>query len=149
MHLLKWLKCFRIDQVYQLPIIKRKQLKNFTGMVKDTLIKLNYFKMKKKIVYIAHPIGGNVEQNLNAIKAIYRDLSLDDKVIPFAPYVTAVESLDDNSQVQRALGFSHNEAIFKSGCVDELLIYRSVVSSGIKTEIEWASEMKIPIKFKS
>lgn len=104
---------------------------------------------RKKIVYIAHPIGGNVDENISLIKSIYRDLSLKNEVVPFAPYIATVESLNDNNPDERCLGFEHNEAIFKSGCIDELWIYGGNVSEGIKTEIEWASEIKIPIRFKN
>ncbi|MBC7654366.1 MAG: hypothetical protein H7098_07830 [Oligoflexus sp.] len=101
--------------------------------------------MKKQIIYIAHPISGDVNENLKSIKNIYRYLSLKNKVIPFIPYIATIESLNDNNQKERLIGFSHNEAIFKSGIIDQLWLYGGIISEGMKIEIEWANDLGIPI----
>lgn len=53
--------------------------------------------MKKKIIYIAHPIGGDIKGNLEKVGEIYRHLSLyRPDVIPFAPYIATIACLDDS-----------------------------------------------------
>lgn len=102
--------------------------------------------MKKPIIYIAHPIGGDVKGNLIKVGEIYRQLSLENKVIPFAPYIASISCLDDNSPKERAIGFSHNKAIFESGCIDEVWLFGGVISNGMQQEIEWANNLNIPVK---
>lgn len=102
--------------------------------------------MKKKIVYIAHPIGGKVTENINSVLNIVKILSIENKVIPFAPYIVDVLALDDTDKDQRSIGFSHNEHLFKSGIIDEVWLYGGRISSGMQQEIDWANEMGIEIK---
>lgn len=102
--------------------------------------------MKKKIVYIAHKIGGDVENNIKSVLAIVRELSIKNEVIPFAPYIVDVQALDDSKPEQRAIGFEHNKHLFYSGIIDEVWLYGGRISSGMQTEIEWANELSIPVK---
>jgi len=117
--------------------------------------------MKKKIIYIAHPIGAinpdeispaewQVEQNLKLIQTIYREITASyHDVIPFVPYYATVCSLNDSSSIERKLGFSHNEGIFKSGIIDEMWLYGDRISNGMEIEISWAKELNIPVFSKS
>lgn len=105
--------------------------------------------MKKKIVYIAHPIGGDVKGNLMEVSRIYNFLSIEDKVVPFVPYYVTVLSLDDDIPDLRAIGFSHNEAIFRSGIVDEVWLFGKRISEGMRIEIGWAKELGIDVVSKS
>ncbi len=101
--------------------------------------------MKKKIVYIAHPIGGDVKGNLEKVGEIYRQISLyRTDVVPFAPYVTTIGCLNDSVPQERLIGFEHNKAIFHSGCVDEVWLYGVIISPGMAQEIAWAEELGIP-----
>jgi len=100
----------------------------------------------KKIVYIAHPIGGDVKINIAKVKSIYNKLSLEQEVIPFAPYILAVESLDDSNPEHRAIGFEQNKTFFERGIIDELWVYG--ISKGVHQEIEWAQEFNIKIIWK-
>lgn len=101
--------------------------------------------MKKKIIYIAHPIGGNVTENIASVLAIVRELSLENEVIPFAPYIVDVQALNDANPEERAIGFEHNRAIFQSGIIEEVWLYGGRISNGMQTEIEWAKELNIPV----
>jgi len=105
--------------------------------------------MKKLIVYIAHQISGNLHGNLIEISEIYNQLSIQDKVIPFVPYFATVLSLDDDTPELREIGFSHNEAIFTSGIIDEVWLYGPVISKGMAIEIGWAAELGMPVVSKS
>lgn len=106
--------------------------------------------MKKKIVYIAHPIGGDVKGNLKRLHFIYRQVVMKyPDVIPFIPYYATVMSLGEDNEMQRAIGFSHNEAIFNSGIIDEVWLYGKRISEGMRVEIGWAKELGIKVVSKS
>jgi hypothetical protein len=99
-----------------------------------------------KIVYIVHPISGDISGNIQKIIKIvkYINLSKPD-IVPFAPYITDVLALDDDNPEQRLRGISNDIAILKSGMVNELWVYGSKVSCGMEAEIELAFELNIPI----
>lgn len=100
--------------------------------------------MKKNIVYIAHPVSGDVQKNLNAIRMIYTVIAREcPEIVPFAPYWITCHALDDRNSRDRKIGFRHNKAIFHSGIIDELWVYGD--SPGVRTEIEWAKELGIKV----
>lgn len=100
--------------------------------------------MKKKIVYIAHPIGGDIEANLKSIQEIYAVISRTrPDVIPFCPYYATVMSLDDSVSGDRLLGMEHNKAFFEHGVIKEMWWFNRV-SDGIAQEIDWCEEFYIP-----
>lgn len=101
--------------------------------------------MKKPIVYIAHPIGGDVEGNIKRVLAIVRKLSIENEVIPFAPYIVDVQALDDSNPIERGIGFTHNMAMFERGIIDEVWLYGGRISNGMATEIKWAEVHGIPV----
>lgn len=101
--------------------------------------------MKKKIVYIAHPVGGDVKGNMIKIGEIFRALSLKNEVIPFAPYIADLSCLDDNIPQERAIGFEHNKAMFARGVVDELWWFGHI-SNGVAQEIEWCKQFGITVR---
>lgn len=104
--------------------------------------------MKKRLIYIAHPISGDIENNLNKIKSIYRDISLTyHDVIPFAPYFIALHSLDDNVIVERSIGFNQNKYFFENNIIDEMWVYG--ISKGVLQEIEWCKEFVINVSYKN
>lgn len=99
-----------------------------------------------KVVYIAHPIGGDVEGNVKKLQDIYREVSLNNKdVVPFIPYMASVLSLNDDDPEERKLGFSHNEKFFVDNVIDEVWLYGPCISSGMQQEILWATLYKIPV----
>lgn len=101
-------------------------------------------KTNKKIVYIAHPIGGDVESNLKSIQEIYKAISLNHPdVIPFCPYYATVMSLDDTDPDQRQIGMNHNKALFEAGIIDELWWFERI-SNGVGQEIKWCDDYGIP-----
>lgn len=58
-----------------------------------------------KIAYIAHPVGGDVENNLTLIREIVLKINLEEEdVVPFVPYYSDVVSMDDSNPEQRARG---------------------------------------------
>lgn len=97
-----------------------------------------------KVVYIAHPIGGDVYENLEKIKHIVRCVNLKEKdTIPFVPYYSDVVSMDDENPIERAKGLKNNLHLIQY--CDELRLYGDKISKGMISEIERAKELQIPI----
>lgn len=100
----------------------------------------------KKLIYIAHPIGSDPKGNLMKIGEIYRTLSLQNEVIPFAPYLTAMSCLNDLDPAERAIGMSHNAILFQRKVFDELWVYGDHISKGVAEEIKMAEAFGIPVR---
>lgn len=100
-----------------------------------------------KIVYIAHPISGNVEGNVLKVLSLCKKYHTD-KIIPFAPYVVANQYLEDNKPEERELGIEANMEFFRRGFIDELWLCGDRISDGMKQEIQLAEEFKIPVIYK-
>ena len=99
---------------------------------------------KKKTVFIAHPvrgdIGGNMEKIINICKEIHNQ-----NVIPIAPYLVSLQYLDDNIPNERFLGIEANLELFHRGYIDELWLFGDRISKGMEREILLAIELNIPI----
>lgn len=99
-----------------------------------------------KIAYIAHPISGNVSDNLDAIRDIARHINLyEPDVVPFAPYYLDCHCLDDSVPEERERGIKNNVALLKKGFVDELRLYGPRISKGMLEEIKLAYSLGITI----
>lgn len=100
--------------------------------------------MKKKTVFIAHPIKGNVRGNtrkvLNICKMVHNK-----GVIPIAPYLVLLMYLNDEVATERELGIKANLETFKRGYVDELWLFGDRISSGMAQEVKFALKLGIPI----
>ena len=100
----------------------------------------------KKLVYIAHPVSGNIKSNLESIIKIGRDINLNDSnVIPFVPYFFDLQCLDDNIPNERNKGIENNSHYFNSSIIDELWLYGKTISRGMNEEIKLALKNDIPV----
>jgi len=88
-----------------------------------------------KTVYPAHPISGDVEGNLARVRTIVRTLHFTPGIMPVAPYLAACGTLDDSVLEERRMGIEVNEEYFRRGLIDEVWLYGSRISSGMKQEI--------------
>lgn len=101
-----------------------------------------------KIAYIAHPVGGDVENNLTSIRKIVLKINLEEEnTVPFVPYYSDVVSMDDSNPEQRARGIKNNIHLLQF--CDELRLYGDRISEGMWLEIAKAIELGIPIKIYS
>ncbi len=101
---------------------------------------------KMKIVYIAHPIGGDIENNLADLRRIIRKINLEHPdIVPLAPYYADIVSLDDNVQSERERGIKNDNAVLSSGMFDELWLTGNKVSNGMKAEKALAEFLFIPV----
>ncbi len=99
-----------------------------------------------KIVFIAHPIGGNVKANVKEVLKLCKELHTKD-VIPLAPYLQALQYLDDAIPEERELGIAISRECFKRKIMDEVWLCGPTISKGMKEEIKLAKKYNIPIKF--
>jgi len=99
-----------------------------------------------KIVYIAHPVGGDVQNNLKKIAKITREICLKtDGIIPVAPYFLFCNALDDNNENEREIGMKLSQDYLFRIDVDELWLYGDKISAGMKKEIELAHIFDIKV----
>jgi len=100
-----------------------------------------------RIVYIAHPIGGNVEVNLNLLKLVVKEINeWEPNVVPFVPYYADCVAMDDSDPDQRERGIRNNHEMFRrKGLIDELRLYGDKVSKGMWGEVLKAFDHGIPV----
>ena len=99
-----------------------------------------------RVAYIAHPVGGDVENNLKRIEKIGRQINLEEpEVVPFAPYYFDCHALDDSIPTERDRGIKNNIALIRKGVVDEVRLYGNRISTGMGYEIKLAHELGIPV----
>src|SRR5574343_1319010 len=102
------------------------------------------------IAYIAHPVGGNVEENLAEICKIVRKINLEyNDVVPFVPYYSDVVSMNDHVPEERARGIKNNHTILNSGMVHELWLYGQRISTGMEGEIKIARKNRMRNRIQS
>jgi len=99
------------------------------------------------VVYIAHPISGDVKRNLEKVASIARYISMYQcGVIPFAPYYLGCHSLDDSVPAERERGIENNTWMIRSGVVNEMWLYGDRVSNGMQCEIDLCKSLGITIR---
>jgi len=102
----------------------------------------------RKIVYLAHPISGDITGNLANLEFVYRFITrVFPDVIPFVPYYATVKSLNDKNPEERLMGMSHNMEMFERRMFDELWICSKRISAGMQAEIDKADELLIPVVY--
>lgn len=98
------------------------------------------------VVYIAHPIRGDVEANLESLNKIIWKVNMNMKnVIPFVPYYADVMALDDNKALERIKGMRNSRELFKRGFIDQLWLCGPKMSEGMRKELELARSLGIPV----
>ena len=98
------------------------------------------------IAYIAHPIGGDMNGNLEKIRKICREINLEEPdVVPFAPYYMDCHCLDDDNPVERERGIKNDIALMKKGFIDEIRLYGNTISKGMRHEVDLAHQLGIKV----
>ena len=99
-------------------------------------MKERYINTSLKVAYIAHPIGGDVKNNLEKVKQIARKINLEEPdIIPFAPYYLDCHCLDDSNPKERSRGMENSLNLLEMGIVDELRLYGDRITTGMGNEI--------------
>lgn len=97
-----------------------------------------------KTVFIGHPIGGDIKNNVQKVIVICESLHSKD-LIPVAPYLVSLQYLNDEVLEDRELGTMANFECFHRKFVDELWLFGDRISAGMKKEVLLAKELNIPI----
>ena len=97
-----------------------------------------------KTVFIAHPIAGDVENNIKKVLGICQKIHTKE-IIPVAPYLVSLQYLNDNVVEDRELGKEANLECFRRKYIDELWLFGNRISLGMIQEIKIALDFKIPI----
>lgn len=99
-----------------------------------------------KIVFVAHPISGDIEANLADIRRIVRRINLQyPDVVPFVPYYVDVVSLYDTIPEERARGIKNDMEILTRKIPDELWLTGDRISYGMSCEKNAAEIIGIPV----
>lgn len=99
-----------------------------------------------KIVYIAHPISGDVENNLKDIVRIVRKINLDySNITPLVPYYVDCLALDDSIESERNRGIMNDIRILQKKLIDEVWLTGDRISSGMQQEKLLAEALGIPV----
>lgn len=96
-----------------------------------------------KLVYIAHPVSGDVPRNLMQGREFVQRAYMAD-VAPLAPWITGCEVLDDNDPVQREIGLLCDETTV-TRC-DEIWLCGPRVSEGMKRELAIAEAIGLTVR---
>lgn len=98
------------------------------------------------VCYIAHPIGGDVEENLADLRRILWVINRTiPEVVPFCPYYADVVSLDDSDPDDRRRGMENGRLLLASGIVDEFWLTGDHVSVGMAAELELADQHGVKV----
>jgi hypothetical protein len=101
-----------------------------------------------KLVFIAHPIRGDVVGNMKKVFTICEQVRKKGH-IPIAPYLTLPSHLNDEVIKNREVGVWANLTTFERGYIDELWLYGEKISEGMKIEVALAKKLGIPVVAKS
>lgn len=83
--------------------------------------------------------------NVREVLRICREVHTPE-IIPVAPYLVAVQYLDDGLDEERKLGIAANSEHFKRRIMDETWLCGPKISNGMKSEIQLSLQYEIPIK---
>ena len=97
-----------------------------------------------KVVFIAHPLRGDVEGNLKEVERYIR-FAIRVGHYPCCPWYAMVRALDESNDKHRELGLEVNFRIL-ARC-DELWACGHKISKGMKEEIDKAISWRIPVRY--
>ena len=101
--------------------------------------------MKRRLIYVAHPVSGDVQGNLARAKRWIHWIHSVRGAVPIAPWITDIESGEDDSDpIARAQGLARCEYTV-SRC-DELWLVGGRISGGMRAELNAAARAGIAIR---
>lgn len=95
-----------------------------------------------KLVYICSPLRGDIKKNKERANSYCR-LAAKEGVLPLAPHTIFTQFLDDDIEEERKKGMCLGLELLKH--CDELWVFGTVISKGMKNEIAAAQELGIPV----
>lgn len=98
----------------------------------------------RPIVYICSPYSGNVERNTENARR-YSRFAVDQHCLPITPHIYFTQFMNDEIPDERETALFMN-LVLMSKCA-ELWVFGSMVSSGMKAEIERAKRKHMKIRY--
>ncbi|WP_300756075.1 DUF4406 domain-containing protein [uncultured Oscillibacter sp.] len=96
-----------------------------------------------KLVYIASPLSGDVERNLDFARQACR-YAISQDATPFAPHLLYTQMLDDSDPAERQLGIEMGNQML--GLCEELWLCGDRISAGMEGERKLAESLAIPVR---
>lgn len=100
--------------------------------------------MKKKMVYVASPVKGDLLVNMERAK-VYCRYAIMQGVIPVLPHLMYLGSLNDEDPLERDIGMGLGVQLLRM--CNELWVFGQLISEGMLAEIEVAKQIGIPIQY--
>lgn len=97
----------------------------------------------RQLTYIASPLSGDVEQNLDFARQACR-YAIAQGVTPFAPHLLYTQMLDDGDPAERELGIEMGNQMLE--LCQELWLCGDRISAGMEGERNTAEELGIPVR---
>lgn len=97
-----------------------------------------------KVIFVCAPVAGDVEANLEKIRAYCKKLILNGD-FPVAPVLMCVQFLDEDEFRDREKGIRIGEEMMK--CCTQVDVLGRVVTEGMARDIKAASRLKLNIEF--
>ena len=95
-------------------------------------------------VYIASPLRGDVERNIEKAKG-YSRFAIKQNAVPMCPHIYFTLFLDDANEVERRIGLILGLQLLKR--CKEVWVFDDTISEGMANEIRIAEKRKIPIRY--
>ena len=99
--------------------------------------------MENKLIYIASPYAGDIEQNVAFAKLACR-YAMSQGHTPVAVHLLYPQMLQDSDPAERELGLRLGHRVLRA--CDELWACGDRLSSGMRREIEEAKALGVPIR---
>lgn len=101
-------------------------------------------KMPTKRVFICSPLKGDIQLNMMRAR-IYCRFAFDSGFVPIAPHIYFPQFLDDKDRDERAAGTRYGLELMWMCC--QLWVFGCDITEGMRSEINLAKELKIPVKY--
>lgn len=97
-----------------------------------------------RLIFMAHPVRGNVKENIRRAKQWVRRIeeTYPDVAVQ-APWIVECEIWDDSDEIQRRKGIARNKAVIRK--CNALWLVDSRVSPGMAEEAEFALLCGVPV----
>jgi len=100
--------------------------------------------MKKPLIYVCSPLAGDFTNNIERAARYCRFVSCQN-AIPIAPHLYFTRFLDDDISEERDLGVDMGLDVL--GICDEVWVFGSKISTGMKREILLAKQLSKSVLF--
>lgn len=96
-----------------------------------------------KVVYMCHPVAGDIKGNLARAKRWLRWLEENYPIAIVASWITECEVWDDNNPEQRAAGLERDKAVLER--CDGIVLVGGRISNGMAIERAHAESKGLPV----